>query len=564
MNASRTRRTEVALRAVCALVPAVLAAAHVPNVADAAHDRGVSHVLGLRAEPWRTLDLAAGVLLTPLPLGTLAARAALGGTLVIAAAGVILYAIACHLLRARGEPGRLGYAVAAIATSAALVAGPWQIEAAAVGSSATGATLVLLALLFVMRASERGSRTAWMAAALTLGLALGQEPWVLASAIAGVAAFVTSSSYGRAAAVRAWRDQKVAVAACIAMGLAPLLFALVHVRFSGAPSTEAAAEAWADPTVLGFSSFAFVLKEIGPVLTLFAAAGGLVGLLTERARGPAAGLGAVVATGFACGSLGASVGPTRFAAPVLAADAAMCALAAISMLGIVRAVAEARVPLARTAAGLFVVLELVIPVDAADEALVRCARRASATAAWWDDAVWSTLEPRTVFLADDERTRDRAAAAAAQAMLRSDIVMVSGKARSGLQGGPVANDLLPLWRDLALSGSPGEASLSALASVRPVVASHELTWGAAIGRHLIPAELVDRVAPEPRGTSDRRRALDAFAPARQQLSTRLAGDPDLRAVTEALLHARAMLLASIGDRDLAERAAADARLFGRP
>ncbi len=564
MNASRTRRTEIALRAVCALVPAVLAASHIPNVADAAHDRGVSHVLGLRAQPWRALDLAAGVLLTPLPLGTLAARAALGGTLVTAAAGVVLYAIACHLLRARGEPGRLGYAVAAIATSAALVAGPWQVEAAAVGSSATGAMLVLLALFFVMRASERGSRSAWMMAALTLGLAMGQEPWTLASAIAGGTAFVMSNSHGRAAAVRAWHGQKVALAGCIAMGLAPLFFALAHVRLSGSPAAEAAAEAWAAPPVLASSPFAFVQKEIGPVLTLFAVAGGLVALLTARARGPAAGLGAVVATGFACGALGASVGPTRFAAPVLAAHAAICALASVSMLGIVRAVAEARVPLARTAAGLFVVLELVIPVDAADESLVRCARRASATTAWWDDAVWSTLEPRTVVLLDDERARDRAAAAAAQAMLRSDIVVVSGKAKSGLQGGPIANDLLPLWRDLALSGSPSEASLSALASARPFVASYEPTWGAAIGRHLVPAELVDRVAPEPRGTSDRRRALDAFAPARQQLSARLAGDPDLRGVTEALLHARALLLASIGDRDLAGRAAADARLFERP
>jgi hypothetical protein len=400
-----------------------------------------------------------------------------------------------------------------------------------------------------------------MATAAGLGLCLAQEPCVFVSALTGGAFFAMSSARGRSALGLAWRDHRIVVVGSFAAGLAPLALALVRRRLNGPPVGGTGVEAWGPP---GASPLAFVHREIGDVLTVLAAAGLLAAGLTKRSRPAAAGLGAVVATGLVCGWMGASMGPTRFAAPALAAEAAMCALAGVSMLVVVRAVAATRVPLARTAAGLFVVLELVIPVEGADDALVRGALRTAGTVAWWDDAVWGPLEPRTVVLIGGERGRARAAAARAQGLLRSDVVLMGGRWKNELQGGPSASDLVPLWRDLALSGSPGEASLSALASARPVVASYDPAWGSAIGRHLVPMELLDRVEPEPRGASDRRRALDAFASARQQLSGRLADDPELCAATVSLLQARAVLLASIGDRDLAARCASDIRLFGGP
>jgi hypothetical protein len=77
----------------------------------------------------------------------------------------------------------------------------------------------------------------------------------------------------------------------------------------------------------------------------------------------------------------------------------------------------------------------------------------------------------------------------------------------------------------------------------------------------VPAALFDRFEPEPRGSSDRRRALDDAAPVLGALAARTSGDTDLRDVSARLLGARARLLATGGDRTLAERAASDAAAF---
>ncbi len=564
MNAAAPLRTNGLLRAVAAVVPAVLAASHVPNVVDAAHDRGACRVLGLHAQPWRALDVAVGALLAPLPLGTVAARAALGGALIAAAAGVLVFEIAIRLLQARGQVGALGESVAALAAATALVAAPWQLEVASVGSTATGATLVLFTLWLVMRASESASANAWRFPAAAVGLAIGQEPSVFVSAFAGSAAYMLASARARSSLSRAWRTDKRGVATFLAAGLIPFFLAAVRIRLRGSACPGAALEPWVTAAAWTSAPLAFAHDEIGPVLALLALVGAAMAALNERARAPAAGLIAVVVVGGASGWMGAPMGPDTFAAPVLAACAATAALSAVSMFAIVQAVARARVPLAGTAAALFVVLELVLPVEAADEALVRGEKRASGSASAWDDAAWGTLEPRTVVLVDDERIRERAAAADAQALLRSDIVIVGGKGQGGFHGGPFATDLVPLWRDFALSGVPSEASVSALASVRPLVASYQPTWGLDIGRHLLPMAILDRVTPEPRAASDRRRALDAFAAERQGLRLRLGGDAELRAATVTLLRARAALLTSIGERELGERAAADARIFETP
>jgi hypothetical protein len=564
MNAAAPLRTSGLLRAVAAIVPAVLAASHVPNVVDAAHDRGACRVLGLHAQPWRALDVAVGALLAPLPLGTVAARAALGGALIAAAAGVLVFEMAIRLLRAWGEVGVLGESVAAIAAATALVAAPWQLEVVSVGSTATGATLILFTLWLVMRASEAASPSAWNFAAAAVGLAMGQEPSVFVSAVAASAAYVIASARGRSSLSRAWRIDKRGLVTFFAAGLTPFFIAAVRMRLRGSVCPGAALEPWGTGSPWSGAPLAFARQEIGPVLALLALAGAAMAARTERARPAAAGLTAVVAVGGVSGWIGAPMGPDAFAAPILAACAATAALSAVSMFAIVRAVARARVPLARTAAALFVVLELVLPVEAADEALARGEKNASGSASSWDDAAWGTLEPRTVVLVDDERIRERAAAADAQALLRSDVVIVGGKGQGGFHGGPFATDLVPLWRDFALSGVPSEASVSALASLRPLVASFEPAWGLDIGRHLLPMAILDRVMPEPRAASDRRRALDAFAAERQGLRVRLAGDAELCAATATLLRARAGLLTSLGDRELGERAAADARIFENP
>jgi hypothetical protein len=210
-----------------------------------------------------------------------------------------------------------------------------------------------------------------------------------------------------------------------------------------------------------------------------------------------------------------------------------------------------------------VVLLLVLPVDAADEALLRALPRASGAAADWDDAAWGELPPRAVVLVTDARLGRRAAAAQAEGALRGDLAVVPVYARGVAADRVLASDaaLVPLWRDLALGGAPTEASLSSLAMVRPLAMAFEPRWGRALGRHLVPAGLLDRFEPEPRGASDRRKALDAFAPDRDRLAKAATKDPELAASAAYLLRARALDVAASGDRDLVGRAVDDLRAF---
>src|SRR5262249_48642933 len=88
-------------------------------------------------------------------------------------------------------------------------------------------------------------------------------------------------------------------------------------------------------------------------------------------------------------------------------------------------------------------------------------------------------------------------------------------------------------------------------------------WDRALARHLVPVGLVSRFEPEPRGTSDRRHALDV---ARLDLAwlERTATnpcDPELCAAAASLLRARAVGYAAAGDREMVARGLDDLRPF---
>jgi hypothetical protein len=116
---------------------------------------------------------------------------------------------------------------------------------------------------------------------------------------------------------------------------------------------------------------------------------------------------------------------------------------------------------------------------------------------------------------------------------------------------------------MALVSAPDEHSLSSLAATRPVVMPFEPRWDRTLARHLVPVGLFARFASEPRGTSDRKKALEAFAPSREALARAITSprDPELLATTATLLRARALGLAASGDRELTARALDDLRPF---
>jgi hypothetical protein len=233
------------------------------------------------------------------------------------------------------------------------------------------------------------------------------------------------------------------------------------------------------------------------------------------------------------------------------------------MQAVVRAIAEARLPMAHASAALVLVLELVVPVDAADEALLRTRPRAAGQAAVWDDVAWGSLPPRAVVVVSDARLGRRAAAAAATGSLRGDVAIVRTYGQGFARERALAADaaLVPLWRDLALEGSPSEAALSSLATARPLVLEYEPRWGRVLGKHLVAVGLLDRFEPEPRGTSDRRKALDAWAPKRERLARAAGKDPELAVAAAYPLRARVLDVAASGDRDLVGRAVDDLHAF---
>ncbi|HEX7667405.1 MAG TPA: hypothetical protein VF407_22895, partial [Polyangiaceae bacterium] len=68
---------------------------------------------------------------------------------------------------------------------------------------------------------------------------------------------------------------------------------------------------------------------------------------------------------------------------------------------------------------------------------------------------------------------------------------------------------------------------------------------------------------EPHGRTDRQRALDAFLPLRQKLEKDLAlpRDPEMTAITAALMHARLEGLVAIDEKETIPRAIDDVRAF---
>jgi hypothetical protein len=550
------RPIDAAMLALSALAPACLVAVHLANGVDAAHDPGVARVLGLHAQAWGAIDVPIGLLLMPLPVGTLAARAAMGGALALAGAGATLYVVARRLLALCADAVVLGPVVACIATLSALTAPMWQLEAATTGGSVTGGLLALLPLALLAR-SPLAPR--WAHVGLACGVAGSQGPLVGLCALAGCAAFVAASPPLRSVGGVPWR---VLMGSSL-LGFAPLFLAIARTRASGGPMFSALLEAWAGergPSTAG-SGFVSMGAEIGEVTALLAFAGLALALLVPGARPLAAALTAVAAVGTASAWAGAPVGPTRYGPPLLAAMSALCALAGVAMQAIVRAVAIARVPLARWSAAMVVALALVLPVYGAEESLARSPPRTRAATATWDAVVWAPLPPRAVVLVTDPRVRARALAARALGSLRSDVVVVGAIPGATATRRALASDpaLLPVWRDFELRGMPSEESLSLVAAVRPVLMAYEPRWGRSLAAHLVPFTLLDRFAPEPRGTSDRRRGLDGFAAQRERLARSVADDPALAETTADLLGARALGMATNSDRELAKRVLDDLR-----
>ncbi len=546
------------------VAPVWLAVVHAANVADAAHDEALVRAVGLGwTGALRALDGLVAAPMELLPFGTRAFRASLASASACGVAGGLLFALARRLLGACAPAPRLGAAIAAIASTTATLSVGWQLESASPGGGALGALLVLLAPWILLRDGwVQSARFGLAAAALTM--ALTYEPLVGAASLLGAAGVLS---------VRGERPEgRTVMRAALfgaAAGLVPLGLGLLAARLRPGvalslpwlafPAGERGESGTGTPYLL-------LRDDVGWLSSALAAVGAVVAWRAPRARGPAAAMIAVTVAGLGAILFGAPAGDTRYGAPVLAAVGALGALAAVAMQAGVLAVAAARIPFAQASAVMIVILEATFPVRAADESLGRCEDRARGAAAAWDEVAWGSLPAGALVLVGDPRIHTRLLAARAAGALRGDLAVVP----TFDLGGPLARrelvrepKLSPFWRDMALLDAPDEWSLSSLAASRPLVVPFEPRWDRALARHLVPVGLLARYEAEPRGMSDRRRALEDLAPERDRLARAIvaARDPELIAATASLLRGRALSLAASGDRELVARALDDLRPF---
>ncbi len=548
--------------AASAAATAILAAAGARAVALAAQDAAVVRAVGVGGTGvFRALDAVVAAPLLLVPIGTRALRAGLASALVAAAAAAIAVvvlralviavvpAVVARLAGTRTAPPVSPRLLGAVAVAAVLTAtlGPtWQAEASAPGGAVLGALFVVAALASAGASSLGG-------VALALGLAASYEPLAFVSAVAAVAPFAFDlRPKDRGAALDAL--------AAFALGLVPLGLGLALGRRDPAIALAGPALSWSEPHGVVPAPIAFVKDEVGIVLLVAGVAGAALAGAIRAARRTVIALGLAIGVGAIALVLHAG------GAAVLVAVLALHLLAGVTLAAVVVGIARARVPFAQASAALVVVLEMVLPVRAADESLTRREASFPRAASWWSEVAWGPAPPAAIVLAPTPGVLRRIAAARAIGEMRGDLVVVPAfDLRTRLGDRALADEpkLAPLYRDVALGSPPEELSFAQLAEQRAVLASFDPRWDRSLARHLVPTGLVSRFETEPRGIGDRRRALEAFGPAKDRL-VRVAvarKDADLAAATATLLRARAIAMAATGDREVLSRALDDLRPF---
>ncbi|MBN2192790.1 MAG: hypothetical protein JW751_08220 [Polyangiaceae bacterium] len=476
-------------------------------------DLGMVRVLGLEPIGGEgVVTSILGQLVVVLPLGGRWLRVAMLGAVATGFASLALFEIVRRLLRANATTPVLSVALALAASATSTLTPAWQVAASKVGSGAVAVALGLgvLAVATVAMVPE-GTGAAdvrrWFLVGLLGALTPFECRWVAVElAVGAVAALAAHAGYPHRGALVACSAGAVG-AALVALGLV--------VGRAASPNTSldlgavlATTGGWRlglnDQPVGGFAAWQ---GEVGLVPVVVAGFGLLWGLWCRKTRP------VVVAFGV---FLLADVVVTRFD-PVALTDprtplrlGAVAAVAALGGLGVQTAVVglkRAKLPFARAAALLLVVLDFTFALAAAEDAsFSEPDREAEATEIWTDEA-FGGLPTRAVVLVRQEAVAYRLRAAALVRGERPDLVVVPmasldqrGTARRLLQEEPAFAGLL---RDVAMQGQPGEYSMSTLADGRPLYVEVDPAWDPRMFAHLSPGAMWLRFSPHAVGRSDR-------------------------------------------------------------
>jgi hypothetical protein len=117
--------------------------------------------------------------------------------------------------------------------------------------------------------------------------------------------------------------------------------------------------------------------------------------------------------------------------------------------------------------------------------------------------------------------------------------------------------LVPIVRDMLLTGKASELSLTGLADARPMFAELDFDWDVRLYPHLVPRSFFNEFAPHPLGRSDRALSVESGASRLEELAGALSGssssDRGTRAVLSLAMAERAIVLETLGDRAAAIR-----------
>ncbi len=504
-----------------------------------------------------------------LPVGGRLLRASLVSALFLAVASVLVYFVARRVLRANAETPTL---LAPLALAAALMAtlGPtWQLEGTIAGGATLAASLALGGLL--VRPLRRPARRS--AANPVPSLAGDVRVWLGFGAVVGAAA-MESHAAGvallAAVAVQAgligdlppWRAIvafATGLAVMVGFFLVPMVLrplsdrSFVDLGLSlstqGLSDMDAAAERG--------SAFGAWLRDVGGVSVALACAGAVWGALRERTRWVVGPLLVFVAFDAVFpASRGGILAADGLASVRLLAVAAVSISASLAVQTLVLALQRATLPMARPAAVLLVLLNLVLVLVASEGSAHATDQRARRGADVWTDEALGGLPPDGLLLVRSQAVAWRLWAARVVRGDRPDLVVVptSLLERAGVAERLVDQEpaLAQLVREVAISGRPTEYALSTLADTRPLFVELDPSWDRRLVAHLSPEPLWLAYVPHAVGRSDRAAALDRGRAALLR-AIDAASSPGRRdEATLAMLGLRAreqaFALAAVGDR----------------
>ncbi|HVW26880.1 MAG TPA: hypothetical protein VHC69_16040 [Polyangiaceae bacterium] len=501
-----------------------------------------------------------------LPVGGKVLRAGLVGALGAALAGSAVYALARRMLASNASTPRLAPPLALAAAVTATLSPSFQYE----GTRAGGVTLAVGLSLAVLFACDRADGT--VRSAFALGALFGvvaAENRVAAFAL--LVALALRAVVAPRAPVRATLSASAAGAALVwAFFAVPFLLRPYSVRaaldlgadpsrdlgalFAGTISQRGALEAWA--------------VEMGPIALGLGLAGLAWGVFRKKLRTDGAPLAWLAAAG--------SIAPVSVASP-LAPDVlsplrllALSALAAAAVVGVqtaALALRRARVPLSEAASVLLVVFHLTLVFAAIEGSSNVVTETTGLGADVWTDEAESELPPGALLLVRSPTLSFRLWESRVVRGDRPDVVVVP---LAMLGQGSVASELVrrepalvPLVRDMAMTGRASEYALATLADARPLYVELDPEWDKRLLDHLRPTPLWLGFTPHTLGRSDRTSALageDGRRAFRRVLGAAKGvplGDRATLAVLGARAKEQAVVLAALGDRDSARRVLRD-------